>query len=69
MLVTLSGITNLSVKPLQPQKASYSMLVTPLGIFTDVKLLHSAKVPHLISVTPPGMVTEVKPPQRYLGFQ
>ena len=36
------------------------MLVTPSGIFTEVKLLQFSKAPQPILVTPSGIFTEVK---------
>ena len=62
MLVTLPGIVT-EVKPLQPEKAPYSMLVTLLGIVTEVRLVHSAKSLAPMLVTLLGIVTEVRPLQ------
>ena len=58
--MTLLGITNSPVKPLQPLQAPSPMLVTVLGIVTEVKLLQlsKAKLPMLVTLLP--IVTEVK---------
>ena len=58
MLVTLSGMT-MDVRP-QPQKASLPILVTPLEIVIEVRLLQFRKVQTPIFVTPEGMFTEVR---------
>ncbi len=42
MLVTLLGMVT-EVKPVQLQKAWFSMLVTLLGMVTEVKLLQPSK--------------------------
>ena len=49
------------VRELQPLKAPHSMVVTELGMFTLVKLLHSSKAYQLIVVTVLGMTTLVRP--------
>ena len=47
----------------QPEKASSPMLVTLLGMVTEVRLLQSRKASEPMLVTLFGMVTEVRPRQ------
>ena len=47
------------VRPLQLKKAPYPILVTELGIVTEVRL-HSKKAKSPILVTELGIVTEVR---------
>ena len=51
------------VKPLQPEKAQFPMLVTLLPIVTEVKPLQLRKVSFPMLVTLLGIITEVKPLQ------
>ena len=53
----------IDVKPVQPLKAIYPILVTEFGIVTDVKPVHQEKADLPILVTEFGMVTDVKPLQ------
>ena len=48
------------VRPLQPENALLPMLVTLLGMITDVKLLQPENAELPIEVTPFGIVTEVR---------
>ena len=50
-------------KPLQYEKVPSPIVVTLLGMFTEVKPLQSEKAPSPIVVTLAGMFTEVKPLQ------
>ena len=50
----------IDVKPVQPLKALYPILVTEFGIVTDVKPVHQEKADLPILVTEFGMVTDVK---------
>ena len=49
------------MRPLQYSKAPSPILVTELGIVTEVRPLHSLKAPSPILVTELGIVTEVRP--------
>ena len=42
----------LPVKPLQNWKAAFPIVVTEVGIFNIVKLLHPAKAPSQINLVP-----------------
>jgi len=47
----------------QPPSAAYPMLVTDLGIVTEVRLEHPSKAEYSILFTELGMVMEVRPEQ------
>ena len=49
--------------PVQPSKAFPEILVTELGMVTEVRPVQSLKAPSPILVTNLGMVSEVKPVQ------
>ena len=53
----------MDVKPLQPAKAPSPILVTELGIVTEVRPLQPKKAYSPILVTEFGIVTDVKPLQ------
>ena len=59
--MTLTAFQLIVVKPVHPEKALSPMLVTELGISTDVKPVHSLKalLPMLLTELP--IVKEVKP--------
>ena len=61
MLVTFGGIVT-DVKAEHPWKARFSMLVTPLGMVTEVKPLFP-KAEHPMDVTLLGMSMDVRPLQ------
>ena len=56
----LTPSTVIVAKLLQPEKAIHPILVTELGIVTDVMLLQSEKAPEPILVTELGIVTDTK---------
>ena len=61
--VGLSSATTIDVSPVQPEKASCSMLVTELPIVTDVSPVQPEKARFPMLVTELGMVTDVSPSQ------
>ena len=61
MTVGGTGFSELiSVNPVQPLKAKFSIVVTLLGIVSDVRLRQSLKAITPIEVTLFGMVTDAK---------
>ena len=52
------------VRPVQPQNAQRSILVTLLGIVMLVRPVHSKNIPYSILVTPFEIVTLVRPLQK-----
>ena len=52
------------VSPVHPEKAQSPILVTELGIVTEVRLLQLKKAQPPILVTELGIVTEVRPLHR-----
>ncbi len=57
----ISALHVIELSSLQPPKATIPMLVTLLGIVTEVKPLQPEKAPLPMLVTLLGIVTEVKP--------
>jgi len=63
LYVVLPLSTLMDVKLLPPQKASFSIVFTELGIVTDVKLTQEAKALLPINVTEFPIVTDIMLPQ------